>query len=166
MKNNLFSKNILPFIIGVVGIIIILVSGMLSERSDKAEEIVQSADKSDLDAYVSKIENKIKTLCEACKGVSNVSVIITLDGGFEYEYAKNAEFSDGTHGNERNEEYLVIGQGSNQKCVILRQKLPMISGVGIVCNGADNELIKSELTLLISAALNVGVNKIYITEAS
>ena len=61
---------------------------------------------------------------------------------------------------------LVLGQGSNQKCVLLREKLPVISGVGIVCRGAENESVKSELVLLVASALNIGTNKIYITEAS
>lgn len=165
MEKKNVKKNILTIICGAVGILIVLVTGVLSgnEADQKSSDARQ---RTELDAYVYTLEERIKKLCEACDGVSSVSVVITLEGGFEYEYAKDLEYGNNSYGNTGSEEYLVIGQGSNQKCVILREKLPTVAGVGIVCNGAGNDTVKRELTMLIASALNIGVNKIYITEAS
>lgn len=161
-KKNLNIKTLLPLLIGAIGIAFVLLAGSASSntRNDSAEGI-----QSDITAYTFMLEEKIKTLCEACDGVSHVSVAITLEGGFEYEYAKNTEYGKNSYGDERKEEYLVIGQGSGEKCVVLRQKLPGIAGIGIVCRGGENDVIKEQLTLLISSVLNIGANKIYITSA-
>jgi stage III sporulation protein AG len=163
MNNKFDIKKYLPIIIGVVGIIIVLFAGTSGK---KAETELASTDDGDLLAYTEMLESKIKRLCEACDGVSSVTVAVTLDGGFEYEYAKNTEYGKNSYGDERREEYLVIGQGSGERCVIIRRRLPEISGVGIVCRGGESDIIRERLVGLISSTLNIGSNKIYITSAS
>ena len=166
MNKKLSLKNMLPVIIGTVGILIMLLGSTLTNKTTVSQTSDFINTYEELETYTKSLENKIKTLCESCDGINNVSVAITFNGGFEYEYAKNTEYGDNNYGSDRREEFLVIGQGSNQKCVLLRQKLPEISGVGIVCNGADNEKAKHELIMLVSSTLNIGINKIYVTEAS
>ena len=163
MNNKFDIKKYLPIIIGVVGIIIVLFAGTSRK---KAETELASTDDGDFLAYTEMLESKIKRLCEACDGVSSVTVAVTLDGGFEYEYAKNTEYGKNSYGDERREEYLVIGQGSGERCVIIRRRLPEISGVGIVCRGGESDIIRERLVGLISSTLNIGSNKIYITSAS
>ena len=166
MEKKFNLKNILPIAIGILGIFILVFSGISGNSVKKDGNENQTFLQEDIETYTENLEKKIKSLCESCSGVSNVSVAITLEGGFEYEYAKNEEYGDNSYGNNRSEEILVIGQGSNQQCVLLRKKFPVVSGVGIVCSGAENEYIKTELIMLVSSTLNVGINKIYITAAS
>lgn len=161
-KKQLKLKNLIPLVIGVVGIVIVLIAG---GNSTESEQATAEGMQDDITAYTAGLEEKIKKLCEACEGVSHVSVAITLEGGFEYEYAKNTEYGKNSYGDERKEEYLVIGQGSGEKCVVLRQKLPGIAGVGVVCRGGDDDVVREQLTMLISSVLNIGANKIYITSA-
>ena len=156
-------KKYLPLMVGIVGIAIVLLTG----RSDKAEgNARQTNDTEELFAYTEMLEEKVRRLCEACDGVGSVTVAVMLDGGFEYEYARNTEYGENSYGDERREEYLVIGQGSGETCVLLRRRLPEIAGVGIVCTGADDDAVRAHLVSLVSAALNVGANKIYISRAS
>ncbi len=161
-KKSFEFKKILPILLGVLGVIILLLAG-----SDNTRDDVKSTgeNQGDIDSYTQTLEEKVRNLCEAVGGVSHVSVAITLEGGFEYEYAKNYEYGKNSYGDERREEYLVIGSGSNEKCVILRQKLPGIAGVGIVCRGVRDDITRQELLMLVSSTLNIGVNKIYITSA-
>ncbi len=160
IKNKFGFKSVIPIIFGAVGIFIVLFFGNL-DREEKTNNV--STSDGDIYAYTESLETKIRELCEAVEGVSHVSVVITLEGGFEYEYAKNIEYGRNSYGDERREEYLVIGSGSNEKCVILRQKLPDIAGVGIVCRGGGSDGVREELIMLVSSVLNVGANKIYIT---
>lgn len=160
------KKNMFPLLIGLVGIIIIVLPGIFGASSEAKQSKTESSLQNDIDLYAQKLETRIKNLCESCYGVGNVSVMITFEGGFEYEYAKNIESADNSYGNTKKEEILVIGQGSGQKCIVIREKPPSIAGVGIVCSGARDENTKRELVMLVSSALNIGTNKIYITEAS
>lgn len=154
-------KKLLPFIVGGIGILMIVIFGGGASSSDKEGQ----NDGIDIIAYAEQLEEKIKKLCESCDGVSHVSVLLTLEGGFEYEYAQNVEIDKNAYGEERREEYLVVGQGSGAHCVVLRQKIPEIAGVGIVCRGGNDDATRIELITLISSALDIGANKIYITGA-
>ena len=156
-------KKYLPLLLGIVGIAIVLLAGS-AEKSSSTE--LTSSGEDDLALYTEMLEEKIKKLCEACDGVSHVTVAVMLEGGFEYEYAKNTEYGKNSYGDERREEYLVIGQGSGERCVLLRRRLPEISGVGIVCRGGESDIVRERLAELVSSTLNIGSNKIYITSAS
>lgn len=161
---NINKKRVIPILIGVFGIVLILFSGIFSDKKSASVTIDDSDE--DISAYTKLLEEKICAICEACDGVSNVTVMVTLEGGFEYEYAKNIDIGNGSYGSDRKEEYLIIGQGSGQKCVLIRKKQPSVAGVGIVCKGGGSDTVKSELMTLISSALGIGASKIYITEAS
>lgn len=158
------KKRLVPIIIGVIGVALILLPGIFGDKENTTA--AEHNDEADTLEYAKTLEEKITSICEACCGVSNVKVMVTLDGGFDYEYAKNIEVGNGSYGNDRSEEYLVIGQGSNQRCVLICKRQPAIAGVGIVCRGGGSDAVKNELLTLISAALGIGASKIYITEAS
>ena len=156
-------KKYFPLIIGIVGIAVVLFAGSIDKRASPTSEKV---DGEDLSAYTEMLEEKIRRLCEACDGVDSVTVAVMLSGGYEYEYAQNTEYGKNSYGDERREEYLVIGQGSGEQCVLLRRRLPEIAGVGIVCRGGDSDVVRERLISLVSSALNIGTNKVYITSAS
>lgn len=163
MNGKFDIKKYFPIILGAVGIIIILFAGMSEKKTSRS---IVNTEEEDLVSYTEMLEDKIKRLCEACDGVDSVTVVVSLGGGFEYEYAKNTEYGKNTYGDERREEYLVIGQGSGEKCVLIRRRLPEISGVGIVCRGGADDVVRERLINLISSTLNIGANKIYVTSAS
>jgi stage III sporulation protein AG len=59
-----------------------------------------------------------------------------------------------------------VGSGSGERAVVASVRAPEISGVGIVCAGADDPKVAEELCELVSAALGIGSNRIYVTDGS
>ncbi|MBE6599635.1 MAG: hypothetical protein E7640_00290 [Ruminococcaceae bacterium] len=112
-----------------------------------------SSELSEIEKYERELEGRIKELCSSVRGVSNVTVAVTLEGGFEYVYATDEKGKPVT-----------VGSGSSASAVILRRETPKIAGVGIVCTGGGDENIKNRLISLVSAAYGVGSNRIFITE--
>ena len=106
-------------------------------------------------AYRESVEKKIDALCSRVNGVSDVSVAVSLESGFEYVYAQNEAKGD----------YVVIGSGSSESAVRVTEIPPRIAGVGIVCKGGGNPVIQRELIRLISAAYGINSSRIYITGA-
>ena len=98
------------------------------------------------------LTEEIEALCCRVKGVGKVTVLVSLEGGYEYVYARDA---DG--------DCVSIGSGSSKQAVVENVLPPRLMGVGIVCEGGDNAALKAELIALLSAALGIGANKIYIT---
>ena len=131
----------------VLGVALLLFGGGTDQKSSAPDEL-------STDEYAAELEKKISELCLRVEGVSNVSVAVSLRGGFEYVYATDASGKPVT-----------VGSGSSASGILIRMKTPEIAGIGIVCNGGGNEGVKNRLISLVSAACGVGSNRIFVTEA-
>jgi stage III sporulation protein AG len=156
------GKASLLLLIGValIGILLIVFGGQIGKSEKKeasAEPPGAVGAQEELEAYQSYIEDRVKSLCESVKGVENVTVAVTLSGGFEEIYAKEIS-------NEK-ESYVILGSGSNASALYLSRKAPEITGIGVVCRGGGNDNVRQELLSLLSAAFKVPANRIYITES-
>ena len=152
-------KNILLIIILLVLglLLLVLPSGLLSkEKSQNDDER--------LEKYSEDLEKKIESLCSSVQGVSNVSVTIYLDSGFESVYAYNEQSKETSSGINSEKKYVTIGSGNDESMVCVVEKMPSICGVAIVCKGGGNPVIANQLINLISSAYNVPKNKIYVAE--
>ena len=124
-------------------------------------EAVYLSDTAEIEAYCAYLEAQAVKLCESVKGVSNVTVTLTLDGGFEQVYATDRTIS----GNAQSFEHVKLGNGSGAQLCAVSVSAPKVAGIGVTCRGGGNERVRAELTELLCAAFGVGANKIYITEA-
>lgn len=153
---------------GALGILLLLLGSFGGSDGDDlaAEETDLGAENAAevLDAYTEALEAKIASLCERVDGVSSVRVAVTLESGYEYVYAKDAEAQSGGGEIAGFYQYVTIGSGSSEKVVYLSEKPPKIGGIGIVCRGGGDAGVKRELIELVSAAFGVASNNIYVTE--
>lgn len=146
-------------------IIILLMLGLLllilPGNTNKAKI---SDDEERLAKYTENLENKISALCSKVKGVSDVSVTLYFDSGFETIYAYDEQSKTTSSGLNSEKKYVTIGSGNDESMVCVLEKMPNICGVAIVCRGGGNSLVANELINLISSAFGVPKNKIYVTE--
>ena len=147
LKKN--SKLLIILIGALAGVILLLVGG------EKEEALQVDADERALAEYTEQMEKKIYELCSKVKGVSDVSVAVSFESGFETVYARNYDKGD----------LLVIGSGSSKSAVKVTEKPPVIGGIGVVCRGGGDPTVQKRLLDLLSAAFGVSSSKIYIAEA-
>ena len=126
----------------------LLIGGGFGEE-DAVDEVVREAD---AEVYRAKLTEEVAHICRGVKGVGEVTVLVSLSGGYEYVYARDG---DG--------DCVGVGSGSKKEAVVEQILPPRISGIGIVCDGGGNAAVREALTELLSAALGIGANKIYIT---
>ena len=124
-------------------------------------EATSTSDTAEIEAYCAYLEAQAVKLCESFKGVSNVTVTITLDGGFEQIYATDKSVS----GNTQSFEHVKLGSGSGAQLCAVSVSAPRVAGIGVTCRGGGSDRVRAELTELLCAAFGVGANKIYIAEA-
>ncbi len=124
----------------------LLLYGSMGGGEEKTKTVLPEAE-----SYRLALEEEIRTLCLGVPGVRDVTVLVSLEGGYEYLYAT-----------DKNGECVTVGSGSDRHAVVEQILPPEIGGIGIVCRGADGSL-RAELTELLAAALGIGTNKIYIT---
>lgn len=155
----MLSKKRLWIIVlcGALGAALLLFGGSLGEKK-KGSSAGEEASGEEFFAYQTYLEDRVRTLCESVSGVSDVTVIVTLDGEFRRVYATE---SDG----ER-EEYVILGSGSSASALFLSRDAPQIAGIGVVCRGGGNPSVQKELISLLSAAFHLSSNRVYVTEAN
>ena len=140
---------------GVIGILLILFGSGEKKAQETTQEPLYSTASDELVIYQDYLESRIKKLCESVSGVGNVTVVVTLSGSFESVYA--TEWPDG------NEEYVILGSGSSASPIYLSRSAPEIAGIGIVCSGGDDAYVRAEIISMISAAFDLGSNKIFVS---
>ena len=152
MKN----KSTVFIIIGaVIGVLLLLLG---SFGGNKESPAISETD--EIEAYCSYLEEQAVRLCESVSGVSNVTVALTLEGGFEQVYAADRTVS----GSGQSIEHVKLGNGNAAALCAVSVASPKVAGIGVTCKGGRDDALRAELTALLSAAFGVGANKIYITE--
>ncbi len=157
LKSNEKGKAplLLLLILGAaVGVFLLLWGGNVDDAGTKAEGTASEND--EWMRYKAELEAEIKRLCEAVDGVGKVTVSVTLSGTFEEIYA--TEYS------EKGEEYVIVGSGASASPIKLTRITPTVTGVGIVCAGGSSDRVKNALIPLLSTALSISSNRIYIAD--
>lgn len=158
------SKNKKLLIIAMIAAIGVL---MLLWGSGEDKSKTQTTSEPDatvqLEEYRESLRRDIARLCEQVGGVSDVTVAVSLECGFEYVYATDSKSDTDAYGSQTQIKYITVGNGSSESAVYITEKLPRIGGIGVVCRGGSDPVIVKRLTALLSAAYNIGSNKIYVT---
>ena len=148
-----------------VGVLLILIGNghVFSNENRQTREEIEPTDP--LLVYAAQTEQKIATLCTQVWGVSEVQVVVTLEGDFTYVYATENETVQKDGVSETHVSYVTVGSGANEQTVLLTRIYPRVSGIGIVCRGGGDARIRRELIASLEAAYGISSNHIYITEA-
>ena len=153
----------LLFLKGKRGVIIIisLIIGVILLLSGSRPNIKTSTNKEpdqNQEIYYSEyMEKKIANFLMEVKGINNVQVFVTVDGGNEYEYAQKGN-SSGIPS-----DYLIIDKDDGEEAAVIRQIYSRLRGVGVICTNGDRAEVKEEITSLLSAALGISSNKIKVS---
>ncbi len=142
------SKIKIEYLIVIVLTVICLIFVFGGISSEKTES------KSDIDEYVSSLENKLKKNLSLVSGAGKVSVIISVESGMETVLATVKTTED----NSIKEEPFTVGG----KTVVITETYPKITGVVIVAEGANNLAVRVSLINAVSVFLNVESDKIQI----
>lgn len=165
-KTNKNEKNrqkiILIALGGVVGVLLLIFGGEIGKNNESDKTVAAEEDIYTMaEEYAAMLESRVCDICSGVDGVSNVEVFVSLAGGYRTVYAYDSQSTSTGYKNE----LVMSGSGSDKKAVIAAYEYPEISGVGIVCKGADNPTVRAQIISLVSAALNISTNKIYVASS-
>ena len=131
------------------GIVLLLLP---EEKSVSKEENVSSIQ------YASALENELEKLLKAACGFE-CQVMITLENGYSYSYAANEKLDtkydeNGIISKTVSKEYVIASSNGEEILVILKENLPTVKGVAIVCK-KGGEAQRLEIISLISALFDL-----------
>lgn len=118
-------------------------------------------------------ENQLTEVLSTIVGVSDVTVMVNLDSTEEIVVDKNARIQNSKtmeqdrEGGSRelvdqlkDEQVVILRNGSSEEPVILMTKKPQVRGVLVVAKGAENAQVKAWITEAIQRVLQVQANRV------
>jgi len=145
----------------------------LSDKDTEEDKTVYSSlplteeDTSDGNEYVLALEKQLKELISAIDGVSDVKIMITVENGGEYVYARETDqkSSSSSSSNEKSDGYVIIkDEYGNEAPILLKKRTPLPLGAAVVCKGGDNGAVKGKIIQLVSCVLGLPTNRIFVSE--
>jgi len=120
------------------------------------------------------LAGRLKKVLADISGVGRVEVLLTLERGSEYLYARTADRSsketreeDSSGGTrliqesvDRSQLVLTRSPQGHEEPVLITEVFPVIKGVVVVAQGAQDPRIKERITRAVQTALGVGPHKI------
>ena len=151
------KKTLFLLLLALLGILLMLLSRCGEDKAGAQTQNEPSA--LDPALYAEQIEEKVEALCNKIDGVSSAHAVVTLKGGYRAIYATDAQYGSSVNKSET----VLIGSGSSEKALLIGYENPEIAGIGIVCSGGDDAYVRAEIISMISAAFDLGSNKIFVS---
>ena len=151
------KRLLLIMISGFLGMLLLLISSFSTDAENEKE--ISSYDISSVEA---RTEEKLTALIRSVEGAGRVKVMVTVDSLEERTLAENYETESGENYQHKSE-YVLIEQSGDSDGLTLKITAPVIRGVGITCEGAASSAVRQEIIRLVSAALGISVNRIWVT---
>ncbi len=132
-------KLIFAAILAVVAMLIAFGGTFFDKKSDEQAEAEQ--------AYIERMQNKIVSVVQSMDGCGKAEVAISCSAECGKQYAYNTA-ADGSVSVS-----LVNGQP-----VVVRELLPEIYGVVVVCEGASDPVVRMKITQVVVTLLDVDIS--------
>lgn len=143
----------------LAGVILLILPAESGEDTANNQPVYKSANE-----YCLELEAKTEELIKEL-GVKNCKVQITLVYGYEYAYAADQRVNqknDSTGSvaeKEIEKKYVVITSNKGSETVLLREKMPTVQGIAVVCKGASYEM-QYKIISLLTALYDIPSNRI------
>ena len=92
-----------------------------------------------------------------------LKITSTTNNSFQFNKTLSDFYAVKNESEYKNEYVIVEGSGASEG-LLLKITAPVIRGVGITCEGGGTLAVKQEIIRLVSAALGVPVNRIWVTK--
>ena len=157
------KKLLFILLLGVSGIILIVFSSSENKENVDIKNTVEITTFNEFE-YTADLEKKLSEMITLISGAGNAKVIITLDCDYETVYAKDGSLSTDDNSTDEDSEYIIIDREKNQSGLLLKTVTPKVRGVAVVCEGGDNQYVRNAVTEMLTAVLDVGVNRISVSK--
>lgn len=150
------KKTAAILLLGVIGIILILLSGLGGN-----EAAAQTIEDDILIMNEAELSQSLEKLIESIDGAGKTRVMLTFKSYGETVYAENSEeniTSDGER--DLSNEYIIIDGDKGEDGLRLKITAPEIKGVAVICQGGKNPVIKEQIVSVVSALFDISSNKI------
>lgn len=176
-KNPDFVRVIV--VTGLLGIGLILLSGLFPEKKDEAQAQVSSqVAYVSLTQYENNLEQSLADIISSINGAGKTRVLLTMDSTVEQVYATDKNMTqkdsvnsgDSTQSNKdtsADSTYITVELADGtQQTVLLKEIQPKVRGVLVVCSGGDNSVVKEKIVDAVTKALDISSSRVSVAGLS
>lgn len=162
------TNNKSLIVILLIGVVLLAFSGTPQDGNKKNSKIQTQTEGISGADYIINLEHRLAKILSSVSGASDVSVMITISDNGQSVYARDEKSenktSDSGGKSSTNDGAYVLknNQGGGQSAVLIKNKLPEISGVLITAKGADKAGVKNNLANAAKAVLNVKAHRVIV----
>lgn len=154
------SRNKILIVAAVLGVVLILLSE-LDFSTPKVEESVQTGDYAQ---YASTLNDELTSVISSIDGVGDCKVMITLKNTKENVYAENSETSSSDSSNSENNEYVIYNSENGDSPLLLKEEMPQVAGVAVVCSGGDSEAVRERIIDCVCALFDISSSHVSVSK--
>lgn len=174
-----FSQNRTRVImaVGIAGILLIAFARLPRTQAKQTAAAVDTA-QSQTKSYEQELEQRLELILGSMTGVGRVRVMVTLENGYGYEYAKqnktNSDRLDDVRAEEAQktqekntveESYVMVdATGGGKQPLVTRELEPMVKGVVVVCDGGGDAATAAAVIETVRVAANVSSTQIAVAK--
>ncbi len=157
-------------VLGLCGIVLIFISSLFGDKSKEVKTDIET-NAYTVEEYCEILETDIKNIVTGITGDRKPTVVITLESGVRYSYAKADETDTSSavgsttdqSSESKKQSYITVktAEGGEQALVVT-EIMPEVRGVAIICTGGNNEITVEKIKNAVTAALNITSKRVYI----
>ena len=157
-------KLLIIAVVMIGGIILTVISSFDIGEGNNEPTSVRTEEHFNESEYTAQLENKLEEMISLINGAGETRVIVTLECDYETVYAKDGSVAKDNDSTDEDSEYIIIDSQDIQGGLVLKTVTPKIRGVAVVCAGGDSIHVKTAVTELLSAVLDIGTNHISVSK--
>lgn len=147
--------------IGLIGIILISTSDFFDNDKSKKTNDTNTFDYVE---YNKTLESKLTDIMSSIDGVGRCNVMITLENSAESIYATDNEIKTDNNSLNKKDEYVLYNTDNGETPVLLKEKLPRVQGVTVICDGGDDNKIKEKIVEAVTALFNISSSRVSVSK--
>ena len=158
------KKLTLIVIIGLLGIMLIFLSEVDTEKTKDKDEPTTHISETNNAQYEKQLEERLSDLISNIENAGQVKVMVTLKCSDESVYAINENIKNDDNSDNYSNSYVIIDNKSEKEGIKLKVIEPQVQGVAVVCTGGDNPEVIKQITDAVTKVLGIGSNKVSVSK--
>lgn len=162
MKKLTESANFKKVYGGILLSVILLVAINVFTPNEKQKEVRQDGNFTQ-ESIITYYEGRLEDILNKVEGAGKVDVMITLEGSGEKIYAVEQKRNNSENTNTIESKTTLVSKGSGvQEPIVIKETIPQIKGVLVVCEGGGNKEVELLLTKGVKTLLDISMSKIFV----
>ena len=153
-----------------VGVLLLVSADLPGKTGEEADAPETASQEFDLAAFQQAVADSLSRI----DGAGNVEVLLSLESGAESIYASDVNKTSQTAGGSTestSESYQstmsILSDGSyGESPVLIKSNYPTFRGAVVLCDGADNDVVRLQISQAVSALCGISTDHISISKMS